>query len=70
MSFESAHNYTDYQRYRTVKQQLHIYYRGINMVDACAIDLIDAMVVHTKADWYHVGCRNFDSCYVCNGWLS
>ncbi len=59
MSFESAHNYSDYQQYRAVKQQLHIYYRGINMVDACAIDLIDAMVVHTKADWYHVGCELF-----------
>lgn len=56
MSFESAHNYSDYLRYRDIKRNLRIYYRDINMVDACAIDFIDALVVHSKPDWYHVGC--------------
>lgn len=56
MSFESAHNYLDYQRYRDIKRNLRIHYRDINMVDACAIDFIDVFVVHSKTDWYHVGC--------------
>lgn len=56
MSFESAHNYLDYQRYKDIKRRLHIYYHQINMVDACAIDMIDALVVHNKPDWYHVCC--------------
>ena len=56
MSFESTYNYSDYQQYRDIKRRLHIYYRQINMVDACAIDLIDSIVVHHKSDWYHVCC--------------
>lgn len=56
MSFESAHNYSDYQRYLDIKRRLHINYHKINMVDACAIDLIDALVVHSKSDCYHVCC--------------
>ena len=49
MSFESAHNYLDYQRYRDIKRNLRIHYRDINMVDACAIDFIDVFVVFGNA---------------------
>lgn len=56
MSFESAHNYSDYQRYLEIKHHLQIRYRNISMVDACAIDFIEAIVLHRETDWYHVGC--------------
>lgn len=64
MSFESAHNYSDYQHYRDIKRNIRILYRGINMVDACAIDLIDAIVVHQEIDWRHVCCALLQRIYI------
>ncbi len=56
MSFELAHNYSAYQCYCTIKRNLEICYHQINLVEACAIDLIDAIVLQKEKSWYHVIC--------------
>ena len=45
-SFRVARNYSDYLRYKEIKRELNIHYRDINMADVCAVDLINALVVH------------------------
>ena len=56
MSFEQTQNYQAYVRYRELKQQWRLIYKGVNLVEACALDLTDALVVQRKADFYHVVC--------------
>lgn len=56
MSFELAHNYSAYQHYRDIKSKLDIHYHQINMVEVCAIDLINAMVLQQEESWYHIMC--------------
>lgn len=55
-SFRVARNYSDYLRYKEIKRELNIHYRDINMADVCAVDLINALVVHAEESWYHVAC--------------
>lgn len=56
MSFESAYNYKAYKEYRKLKQDWKVLYKGINLVDVCAVDLIDALVIGREADYYHIVC--------------
>lgn len=55
-SFRVAQNYPDYLRYKEIKHNINISYHGINMADACAVDLINAIVVKSEESWYHVAC--------------
>jgi hypothetical protein len=55
-TFQVARNYTDYLLYKDIKRDLDIHYKGINMVDVCAVDLINAIVLRQNETWYHVGC--------------
>lgn len=56
MAFESANNYTEYQNYKKIKRNLNIFYHNINMAELCAVDLINAIVLHKNETWYHVFC--------------
>ncbi len=56
MSFEKTRNYDKYLQYRKIKSEWKVIYRNINLVDACAVDLIDALVLEHKADYYHIAC--------------
>ena len=56
MSFEKTRNYDKYLQYRKLKHDWKVIYRNINLVDACSVDLLDAMVLGHKADYYHIAC--------------
>lgn len=55
-SFVHTSNYAQYRRYRELKRQWRVEYKGINLVEACAIDLIDTMVVGSTISYYHMMC--------------
>lgn len=59
MSFESANNYAQYCQYLELKHNWQVCYKGINLVEACAIDLIDAIVTVHEANYYHIACALF-----------
>ena len=58
-SFEHTRNYAQYRQYCGLKQNWKVNYKDINLADACAIDLIDAIVVGHKASYYHIICALF-----------
>ena len=55
-SFENTKNYAQYRQYCELKRNWKVNYKGINLVEACAIDLIDAIVVGHQANYYHIVC--------------
>jgi hypothetical protein len=48
MSFEHAENYDQYLKYLALKEAFHVYHRGIDIVKACSMDIIEVVVSNNK----------------------
>lgn len=51
MSLKGTINFHEYQTYKKLKREFLFDYKGIDLVKACAVDLVDIIVVHQKKDY-------------------
>jgi hypothetical protein len=49
MNLEHAENYDQYLTYLALKDNFHVYYKGIDIVKACSMDLIEVVVSDKKS---------------------
>ena len=44
MSFESASNHAEYQQFLELQKVFKVYYKGVNLAEACGADIIGITV--------------------------
>lgn len=58
-TWKNTDNYAQYVQYLEIRDTWKEYYRGINVIDALAIEIVNLYVINQKPTWYHVGCELF-----------
>ena len=57
MSFESASNHAEYQQFLKLQKVFKVYYKGVNLAEACGADIIGITVNGEHKDLYHIACE-------------